>query len=369
MRPGTRFAAWLALLIAGVLGWIALSGWLLWRDLDEPERTALGALIAPREPLLVLAAAGLAVMLGALLRAWFAAYPQAARRMADEVRDLHAVDAERRVEPRGGPEMQQLAAAMNAFAVVHRTLKTSIGARVDESNARLEQEKQRLAALMSQLAQSVIVCNDEGRILLYNARATELLAARDEDGAPVGLGRSVFGVLDKRLVVHGLDRIRDQIAHGQAEPAAQFVAERAGRMLRGQMAPVRDASQSLVGFVLVLSDVTRAIESGTRRDLLLQQLTEHTRASLANIRAAAETMHRFPAMEPERRERFVEVVRAESERLSRTLDDTLARHPDAQRAQWPLEDMLAADFLAALKRSLEHTAGVRVERADAAPGL
>ena len=152
-----RFAITLALVAGGVLGWLGLAAWVLWRDLSAAEREALGALLEPRGPLLLLAALGLALLLGVLLKRWFAAYPAAALRLSEQVRDIHAVEADSRIEPHGGPEMRQLAAAVNALAVVHRTLRRSVEGRVEESNARLVQQKNRLAALMSQLAQSVLV--------------------------------------------------------------------------------------------------------------------------------------------------------------------------------------------------------------------
>ena len=367
-----RYALTLALVAGGVLVWLALAAWVLWHDLSAAEQDALGAMLEPRAPLVLLAATGLVFVIGVLLKRWFAAYPATALRLSEQVRDIHAVGAETRIEPQGGPEMRQLAAAVNALAVVHRTLRRSVEARVEESNARLVQQKNRLGALMSQLAQSVLVCNAEGRILLYNARATELLAGGVVDGvagAPVGLGRSIFGILDRSLVLHALERLHDRLARQQADPVAQFVTARAGLLLRGQMAPVLDASNALSGFVLVLDDITRTVEAGSRRDFLLQQLTEHTRASLGNIRAAVETVQQYPDMDVERRGRFTEVIRDEAERLSLRLDETLARHPESLRAPWPLEDMLAADLLAALQRNLASTVGTIVERAEAVPGL
>jgi DNA polymerase-3 subunit epsilon len=63
---------------------------------------------------------------------------------------------------------------------------------------RVEDERNRLAALVGELDQSVLVCNRDGRILLYNAAAEALLGAAGESGAGgVGLGRSVFGVIDR----------------------------------------------------------------------------------------------------------------------------------------------------------------------------
>jgi DNA polymerase-3 subunit epsilon len=60
------------------------------------------------------------------------------------------------------------------------------------------------------LALSVLVCQREGRILLYNARARRMLEACHGSGmaagtAAIGLGRSVFGVLERSLIVHALE--------------------------------------------------------------------------------------------------------------------------------------------------------------------
>ena len=63
-------------------------------------------------------------------------------------------------------------------------------------------------------------------------------------------------------------------------------------------------------------------------------------------------------MDAERRQRLVEVIRDEAQRLSQRLDESLTRDADTLRPQWPLEDMLATDLVFALRRSFEATLGV-----------
>lgn len=360
MTPKARFALWLVALCVAVLAVAALAAAAFWGDLAAWERETLWPIVEQRLPLLVLALLAVPIALGVVLRHWFADYPRAARRLAEETRIVHTVNVHHRVEPRGAGELRELAAEINAFGAAHAALREGLDARIEESNRRLEREKNRLAALMSELAQSVIVCNAEGRILLYNARASELLegTAAEPAGSPVGLGRSVFGVLDKSTIVHALDKLRHRLAHPGALLGAHFVTARAGRLLRAQMAPVLDASGQLDGFVLVLDDVTRSIERGSRRDAVLQALTEGTRASLANIRAAVETVRQYPQMDEARRTRFIDVIQDEAQRLSARLDETLLRDADTLRTQWPLEDMQAADLVLALQRNIETSLGL-----------
>ncbi len=86
---------------------------------------------------------------------------------------------------------------------------------------------------MAELDQSVVVCNLEGRILLYNERARELVRrlsrARGAAGAElIGLGRSIHGVIDPAADrARGRDgRAADRARRRRRVPAARFVTTR-----------------------------------------------------------------------------------------------------------------------------------------------
>src|SRR5690606_4921263 len=102
-----------------------------------------------------------------------------------------------------------------------------------------------LAALMAELEQCVMVCNLEGRILLYNDRAMAL--SRTVSRAPgslrgvelIGLGRSIHGLIDTGPIAHALETVERRLARGEARASAQFVtATPAGQLLQVSMAPV-----------------------------------------------------------------------------------------------------------------------------------
>ena len=93
----------------------------------------------------------------------------------------------------------------------------------------------------------------------------------------------------------------------------------------------------------MLDDITRRIESGNRRDLLLQTLTQGTRASLASVRAAVETIAAFPEMDKDAQARFIGIIGDEARQLSSKLDATVGEFADSLRTEWPLEHMRGAD--------------------------
>ena len=102
---------------------------------------------------------------------------------------------------------------------------------------------------MSELSVAVLVCNGDGRILLYNTAARHLLVRPDSGSgtagaaaSPVGLGRSVFAVLDRNLVAYALERVG--AGQGSSHPV---VAVHADRLLRAQIAPVTGPGRTQAG--------------------------------------------------------------------------------------------------------------------------
>jgi DNA polymerase-3 subunit epsilon len=74
--------------------------------------------------------------------------------------------------------LRVLAQAANQLLAVRDALENDVAERVREARASLEEERSRLAALMADLSQSVVVCNLDGRVLLYNQRAKQELSGR-----------------------------------------------------------------------------------------------------------------------------------------------------------------------------------------------
>ena len=182
--------------------------------------------------------------------------------------------------------------------------------------------------------------------------------------------------MDRNVVLHALENIQHRIQHDEARQVTSFVTALAGgRLIRAQMAPVRTigdatrpaaenprpgASPRISGFVLTLEDIEHSVDAARRRDRMLQALTESNRATLANIRAAIESILAFPDMEPPLRRRLEQVVHDETQTLCRHIDTTIAEYADCMRAEWPLETMLARDLLAVFRRGIETRFGMRV---------
>ncbi len=404
MKAKVRFviaAVVLGLLMVGPFGITAL---LLFLDSKDAEREAFAQFLLPRLPL-----GGLITVMGfafgiMLLRGLFQQYVQGLSRMAETLRLMLGANRNFRVEPDGPPEVRELARAANDLAQQRNELLDDVEAQIRQAKATVEEEKNRLAALMSELAMGVVVCNLDGRILLYNSRARLQFKALAQGptsmsgGALIGLGRSIFSILERGQITHSLENIQQRLRRGSAEPTANFItATRGGQLLRAQMAPVLrtgatgpatasvdslpptpppgeggdnassqaapaqgipattmvGGDQQVTGYVLTIENITRNFEREAERDQALQALTDGNRAALGNIRAAVETLLDSPEMEADFRERFMRVISDEASTMSARLDATMNRFADSLKTRWPLEDVLAIDILSAAARRIE----------------
>ncbi|MDP3616696.1 MAG: exonuclease domain-containing protein, partial [Rhodoferax sp.] len=354
-------------------------GAVLWADMLDAERQAVLAIMRPRYPMAVLIILLAWLGLGLLVWVLYRAYALAPLRLREQALVMVNANPALRLQELGAPEIQTLAQVVNALADQRESLQRDVAQKIVEAKASVEEEKNRLAALMSELTQSVVVCNLDGRILLYNQRARlqfQVPGSSGQDGgaALIGLGRSIFLVMERGLITHALESVQHRLQHGTAQPSANFVTStHAGQLIRVQMAPVFSTSRPdqempagastarvISGYVLMLDNITRNVEAQSRRDLLLQTLTEGSRAALGNVRAAVENLLQYPDMETQQRDRFVGVIRDEVEALSQRINQASSEFADTLKARWPLENMHGADLLQVAQRRIEQKLGISV---------
>lgn len=363
------------LVATGVLGLLMtgpfmVASLLVWLDMKDAERTLLTELLLSRLPIgTLLTIFGFAIGVG-VLHHLFKQYVEGLLRMAETLRLMLGANRNFRVTPDGPPEVQQLARAANDLAQQRDELMDDVDAQIAKAKASVEEEKNRLAALMSELAQAVVVCNLDGRILLYNSRARLQFKALSQGptsvagGALIGLGRSIFSILEKSQVTHALEVINQRMARGRTAMANFITTARGGQLLRVQMVPVPAGQGSpaserkISGYVLSVENITHSMEQEAQRDQVLHSLTEGSRSSLGNIRAAVANLMDYPDMEGELRERFVRVIEEEAGGMSQRLDRTLVEFSDSLKTRWPLEDVLGIDVIAAAQRSIEDKLGL-----------
>ncbi len=295
----------------------------------------------------------------------FRNYIRPIHKISEKISLIYNTNPSYRIPGEGAGEIRRLCDRINEAAQRHETLAKHVDAKVQLAKSEFEQEKNTLAAIVAELPEGVLICNADGRILLYNNRAKQLLTGgSDRDlataGSPeseryIGLGRSIFGIIDKNLLAHVIDQIIGKLQQNDPQAVSYFVVPGMDdRLLRVEAVPVLDQGGQLSGLVLIFYDITRQLATDSDLNLALQAVARGFRASLAGIRSAIETIIEYPKMDIDQLEKLRQIIHRESIRMGELLESNLSFDAKIGLNQWPLTTMSAENLTDLLTtRSLE----------------
>ncbi len=227
-------------------------------------------------------------------------------------------------------------------------------------------EQHILGTIIAELPQGVLICNAEGRVLLFNRRAIELCVAEaPPEGSPSGqesmLGRSITRMIDKNLIEHALEEINERLNRKVENAVSEFVVKgREDHLLRCQVVPILEYSGRFTGFITILSDITHERQSEARVNYLLQSLTKSARSPLASIRAAIEAMLEFPDMDSHSQRQFHEIIHKESITLSDILNQASGDYASLVKARRSLAPLSVAELVATICKRARDRLGIVV---------
>ncbi|MEW6514386.1 MAG: exonuclease domain-containing protein [Pseudomonadota bacterium] len=383
MNAKPRFILAIAILVLLLTGPFLLTAGIVYGELQGEERLAFQAAMdrwLPIGGMLTLVALVLGIQ---LLRLLFKQYVRGLMAMAETLRLMLGANRNFRVTPEGPPEIQELGRAANDLAQQRDALLDDVDTRIALAKAAVEEEKNRLAALVAELPMPVIVCNLDGRILLYNNRARLQARALVPDahaaGALIGLGRSIYGVFDRSLIGHSLETLQHRLEREGSQPLAHFITTtRAGQLIRVQMAPVisapategevsGEAHRSIGGYVLVMENITKMLESGMQCDRTVQVLADDTRNALAGIRSNLQGLR--GAVDAGQAQAVADAIQDEVQILTVRLNQSAQDYSRTLISRWPLEEMLGADLVMAVSRRIEARLGITAKIDEVASDL
>jgi DNA polymerase-3 subunit epsilon len=357
-----------------------------WHQLSVDEQTQLAGLFDRHFIYFfsgfILVLAGFGIALDGIIHI----YVLPVRRLAEETALMHSVNPSHRIHPVGSQDVKSLTRIINDWANRFEELEKNVGTEIAASKSDLEREKNILAAFMAELPQGVLVCNIEGRILLYNKRAKEMFAGdrrrspESADGAAfgqhrhagaeaklIGLGRSIFSIIDKNLIVHALDEIAAKSARNEAGRAAYFVvAGSNGNLMRAEAVPINTSLDRLTGVVLLFTDITAQLEKDHRVEMRMRSLITGVRASVGGLRSAIETVLAYPDMNQRQLDQFRHIIHKESLILGELADKADADCQSSATGEWPLVPMLAKDLARTIAAKAREKLAIRMAVAESA---
>ena len=331
---------------------------LFWQQLPPDDQSILIRLVKQNVGYLFSAAVLLLAGLGFGLDWLFRLYILPIDKIASETRLIHSVNPAHRITIEGSRDIMKLVSMINEGADHYEELLNQDQRKLEQARAEAEEEKNILAAIMAELPEGILICNTEGQILLYNNRAVQQLSGNatngqdrdsnlDQPGRFIGLGRSVFGLIDKNLIVHALSEIAEKLERREPDVAAYFVVVGTDqRLLRVEAVPILNHLREFSGFILIFFDITRQLDAEKSLEAMLRSLSRRTRSSLASIRAAIEATIDYPDMAKPQMERFKDIIHKESIAIGEVISETTSYYSGELKTRYPLVRLPAGEIVA-----------------------
>lgn len=294
----------------------------------------------------ILIALGLTALLGVLLAGTITAPIKALTRQVTEVAEGRF---DQRVPVLGTDEIGQLSAAFNDMTD-----------RLSEALALNEEEKEKLSSVLTNMNDGVLATDELGRVIITNRRAQALLGSENWEGRTLS---EALGV-DKAPIAQTLEGkeswllLRREVAEDEDEV-----------IVRVTLTPIRRRDKGVAGAIAVLHDVTEAEKLEQSRREFVANVSHELRTPLTTIKSYAEALGDGAMEERELADRFVGVIRNETERMIRLVSDLLhlsrfdSRRLQLRREKTNMNDMLeeVVDRFSFQLRQKAITASVKVD--------
>ena len=361
MRPTVKYWIFLFIILFAVFGVILGSLAAAWHQITFAEQDFIAHIAHRLIPFPLIGATFLFLIIGGLVSLLFYFYIVPILRLGEETKLISAVNPSHRVQAKGAPELVNLASIINESADAFETLQAEVKEKINQARSDLQHERNLLAALMSDLPIGVLACNVSGQVMLYNQQAQKLL---QKPGKLIGLGRSLFSILDRGPIVHAIDMLHQATNRGQKSPTSNFVMTVGESLiLRIHMAPVfknGDSEKALSGFVLAMEDLSLQMENGLQREQIFYGLTTALHPPLEHISRALETLAQTtPSQDTEQQIPLQGIDQAVS-RLAKELQQAEQSYKQQMVDIGHRENILGEHLLNIVEHHLRHHADIAV---------
>jgi two-component system phosphate regulon sensor histidine kinase PhoR len=246
---------------------------------------------------------GLGVLIMAAVALWIAG--RAANSLAELIhstRKIEAGDLKVRILPRTRDEVGQLALALDSMA---GQLRTRFEA--------LQAEQAKLATVLSQMTDGVLLVDNQGIVVLANAAAQAMFGLQAETSLEMPLIR-----LSKAHQI--VDLWKECVRSGEIQVIELQLAERKQTLLATAI-PLEATLKEHTLFIL--NDLTEIRRLETIRRDFLSNISHELRTPLASLKALSETLEMGALEEPQAAQRFIDLMKSELEALAHLVSELL----------------------------------------------
>jgi two-component system phosphate regulon sensor histidine kinase PhoR len=213
----------------------------------------------------------------------------------------------RRVQVESGDEIGKLAAAFNYMAE-----------NLDNTIRELVNDKSKMEAILTSSINGVIAVDNNGRTMIINPVAEKLFDIQEKDFT----GKYLYDIVRNKEVERIL---RDVLGSQNEEPMEFELTWPEDRVIRAFSVPIKPKVKHsrTIGTLIITQDVTNIRKLEKMRSDFVANVTHELKTPLTSIRGFIETLKEGAIEDINMRNRFLEIIDIEAERLERLIEDIL----------------------------------------------
>jgi len=254
----------------------------------------------------ILLAAALVAMAGSGLLAFLLAstITEPIREITAKAGRLAGGDFDQPIDIRSSDEIGRLASMFNHMA---DSLK--------ETLRDISSEKSKLDAVLTNMADGVLAFDSDGKIVMVNPRASEILGVGEEELLGIGA--------EDLLPEMSLGKVVQDALGGEHNLTLRGEVRATGCIVRAHLAPLPGNDPDEPALVLVLQDMTKEEQAEQRRKEFVANASHELKTPLTTIKSYVETLTEGAIEDSEVSGRFLRVVAHETDRMVRLVRDLL----------------------------------------------
>lgn len=325
---------------------------IFWQQLSELQQHNLLALLKDNYVYLLIAGILIFALAGFVIDWLYRYYIVPVNQLADEVQIITSVNPSHRISIHGCYDIVRLGEKINQNAEKYFSLRQDIKNRLQENSCATEKEKDILAALLEGLPQGIIVCNNEGRIVFFNRKVRSFFIRHEkEDPKWIGLGRSIYNLVDRALIDRAIERFEQKLAGNQNLVSERFLIGTDGTVtLPAEFVPVLDSQHSITGFIIYIEDTVEKFQK--KQELLshIQSWQHQLVQAVSVIKTTSEVIKDQSYESKKDHQELVKILCQESSQAAKILSKNKIINSLYPDRPWPLTTVDASEW----SRYLEH---------------
>ncbi len=197
------------------------------------------------------------------------------------------------------------------FDEIAESLNT-MSAELQNSIAVNEGERKRLNEILRSIPDVLMILESNGAIQLASS------ASRHYFGEV--MGKQVFEVIRNPLFLSLMEEARKNLTPGVGELRLDHPEE---RYFSARVSPLTDVEKDLSGFVVILHDITQLKKLEQTRKDFVANISHEIKTPITAIKGFSETLLEGALHDTEHAEKFLKIIKANSERINSLVDDLM----------------------------------------------